>query len=533
MRFPSLNGTESEIGGRELGPVNIVLEGEKALAREFISHGRAVLGELKQRMEQGNIQSGKTTKELSGRFQLDGKTMQANAKITAESNQHGLADIDKLTIRAEMKAIARDMITGFIARVSVKGKIPLLINVMEPGQTKRMDFVWPVGEGNPNKVAVDGFFLLQPDEVAAVTSPPDYPKGFYDASGAWVPDLYGYPIMANEDSSFDPPDGDYGYTLYQETIITDNPVVDPYIDKYPSNIIFSGTYTDQVDFTYAYTGIYTVLESNHTHGPSNKFYYGYSPSGVDWSQCLWNTPTDSTINDGTNGLAPATAAAQARDMDFTNNYSGSTAPVQMFQGLQNPVTRYICSDYEWDKGTIVVKNILDNETHEMTAVCINGEQKYAWNGDATVTSTTSSDYPDPVIGFLEVSAWCNPISAYVFIVVEGEAYTYMTLSGEYTQTTDDSTTLNFNKEWSIKTKLPSGQYKINVYNQPDEDEALVGADYDVDIVLFGSDHFTRFGYSDTIADDEEKAPITCLINVGMEVDYTQGMANPHITLSKN
>ncbi len=95
------------IGGRETGPVSIRTEGDHDLAMQYVDYGRKCLGELKRRIQLSPMayKVGQATWKIENDPKIE---------ITVKSNMIGLADIDEIFIKADVKAQPINRCVGYI-----------------------------------------------------------------------------------------------------------------------------------------------------------------------------------------------------------------------------------------------------------------------------------------------------------------------------------------------------------------------------------------------------------------------------------
>jgi hypothetical protein len=403
--------------------------------------------------------------------------------------------------------MGKDSLTGFIVRLTVKGQIPLELNVKQPDQTERFihDNGWMI-EQNSGEIAVDGFRLLNTSglpDTHITNNNFQYKTVNYDYAN--IPEWYGHKQFKWYDGYTPTKSGESGYKLLNGFDADTTGVSDNAMD-----LVMLGTAVEST----SHTAIDSVL-----HGWQ---YTGYGTPEVTHIPWPLDDPIWAALNDpvGVDPIPDCQTAANAQAVTGNSSWEGhyGLAPTSIVQGGK-PCTRYICSDYRLNGDVIEVLSILANDVHNMTAVCLSGTRTYRFIDDVYLqnksASWTNTIGPgDPVFNHLNLA--------------DGKTYI---IDGDMTFTDTFDATYTITPEWSVTTVLPVGDYEITVYNLDYYGAGMIGTDFDVDILLFGSKYFKTFTYSDTLADDVEKAPKTCTITLGKEIDYVKGMTNPFIKIT--
>ena len=487
--------------GRETGPVEIHIDGDRDIGLNHINLGRSILGQMKDRMAFQNLKMATCTVKVEEK--------EPTVTITVQSNRYGLADIDKMLIQVGKKAGGvKDIITGFIARVSVDGRIPLILNIKEPGMKERNMFPGGFVIESNYDIAVDGFALLNSDEFGEDLDnfrnhSFKYPSGINADLWYTLDDWYGFKQFRYYTEGYDPlGKGEHGYKMLTPPI----PAPKDYNRYWNDWVIVGKAIEDTAHvFTSATLKGYKVTAYGHPW-----------ESQEDWplTDEIW-----AALNDGIDPIGDCQDAANALGPTFNSDITVSygISPTCIMQNYLLPTVRYLTSDYKYEKGKVELHNILDNRTHEMIAVYIPGKQKYhfpyetkATDAEWTATPGTSGE----LYNHLNLEDGLN------YIIIADLNYTD-SCGGTY----------NVGGDWEMTTPQKDGDYKVEVYNQMYKG-VLTGCDFKVDLLLFGSEHFQFYSYEGTLKDGEEQADIVCQIHVGEEMDYIEGQDEPFIMVVK-
>jgi hypothetical protein len=524
---------DQDIGGKEYESIYWQFDGDREKAIRLTGLGRKLLGDMKNRMRLGELPY------YAQRVHLEDGTV-----FAMSSNLHGLSPIDRVHIYVPPVAGGgKDILLGFIVRITSATKQFLILNVKEPVEKDQEDGVGIQTEYWHDTALTneeDGYANYE--EYAEVF--PQYPDNL----------LYGFEWSFESFSNLTDPthEKDKGFKTDERGPIDSN-------SKTGLSWIYPGEYnrTDAyvADANYAWYGqLWSTNGSGLPVAPMEAPQWGGYQSIID---AVFSIPA---LDNG----SPTNYNVQlARDISAYG--TGSTSRVKgltitsSLQKTTDPITRYFNSNYELSEGTIIVKAINDDEDFHAFAVVKPGIQKYQvpkQYKDMLKTEVTVTEYWEysnpfnatrPIINISGQTAHASLPPNTVLAMGDsfGESATIDTslvpptqylypvpIKSSLTRTLTNRYTFN---DWEMYSQVKGGEYEIDIKTWWGFDiNSIQDLDFEVDITLIGS-KYPAFKYSDSIRRVPDNnfdylSNKICKIKLLQEADFISGGFNPYISV---
>jgi hypothetical protein len=457
-----------------------------------------------------------------------------------------LADLDKVDIFVpprEDKGIAaeQDIILGFIARITCSTW--LILNVKEPEE-----------EAGINTSAITD--MADDDYQQYLEDNPDYPYS----------EMFGYAFsdVDYEDLTAPEAEGEVGYR-YQEG-------GDHGIFGTELSYVYYGLFRRTTTAAYHIPEYTWAGQLWHVNGTG---YPDYPLGDVEWGGYKDYADYGTTTPDGSTATDWNIAYSHALQEYYENSEivveNGMTLAAA-FQKTETPLTRFYCTDYALQDGTIIVKPLPENEKLNAFAVVKPGGQRYHVSETHRYFSDTDSTltepweqpdisyyFPSPILGsYIPINHRMNApglggeLAANTAVLLFESTGRGNTIGNEFVTTGSNPfisedylidapdvsrKTVDIKLEyifepWEMSTQVKGGEYEITVdfpwwsTIQPEDD-----LEFDIDIRLYGSKYPT-YRYHDSIDPETYQSRKVCKIRLNNIVDYDPNSENPNIALKE-